>query len=137
MSKKVFLNNCNCNFNPCCCDKVTPTTTCIPLPSPPCIQVCDEYVDPACIIYSGDDVECYGIKKGDTIAQIFSLIFEKLDLLNCSCDYGSSVIQNITTTTSTTTSTSTTTTSTTTICTSTSTTTQTGIKLFLPKLYTK
>lgn len=116
----------NCLNNPCdCCCKTTTTTTCTPPPPPPCPEdVCDEILFPECIVYNGEDLDCYGIKKGDNVKDILNIIFEKLNVLDCSCDFGPVVTQVFypdTTTTTTTIFTSTTTTSTSTTTTSTTT----------------
>jgi hypothetical protein len=113
----------NCLQNPCdCCCKTTTTTTCRPPLPPPCTDVCDEITYPECIIYNGEDLDCYGIKKGDNVKDILNIIFEKLNVLDCNCDFNSVITQvyypdptTTTSTTSTTTLAPTTTTSTTTL----------------------
>lgn len=85
---------------PCCCPPVvststtTTTTTCLNG------EPCDEAYESDCVIYNGDDLECYGIIKGMTITDIIGILI--------------SLLPQCTTTTTTTTSTTTTTTSSTT-----------------------
>lgn len=99
----------NCNENKCNCQCVTSTTTTCTENYPiPCIDVCSgDYFDTSCIIYDGPDFNCYGLKNGDSLKDILNLILEKLNLSDCSCDFGPSISQLITTTTSSTTSTTT------------------------------
>jgi hypothetical protein len=75
----------------------------MPVPTPVCTNVCDEVVNLECIVYTGEDNDCYGIKNGDSVASILQLIFEKVSGINCSCDFGSAIFVDISTTTTTTT----------------------------------
>jgi hypothetical protein len=104
----------NCLDNPCGCNKTTTTTTCRPPLPPPCPEdVCDEILFPECIIYNGEDLDCYGIKKGDNVKDILNTIFEKLNILDCSCDFGPVITQAFYSQTTTTTTNSPTTSTTT------------------------
>jgi hypothetical protein len=45
----------------------------------PCIgEKCDEIYDCACIIYNGPDLQCYGIKHGDTLCKILQIAASNL-----------------------------------------------------------
>jgi hypothetical protein len=81
-------------------------------------------VNAECIIYSGIDIPCYGIKNGDSVKTILDIIFDKLNVDNCSCTFGTAIAQVIPTTTTTTVPTTTTSSTTTSSTTTTSTTTQ-------------
>lgn len=127
----MSCNNCNCNTNPCNCGcKSTTTTTCMPVSPEPCYDLCDEVIVSDCVIYDGPNLDCYGIKNGDSVKSIFKIIFDKLNVTNCSCSF-TSVIANWvpaippTTTTSTSTSTTTSTSTSTSTSSSTSTTSST------------
>jgi len=96
-------------WDPCCCQPGTTTTSSTTTTTLcPNGEVCEEVVDPRCIIYNGPDLPCYGIKKGDSAADILEII---IDLFQCTT---TTTTIAPTTTTSTTTSTTSTTTSTTT-----------------------
>jgi hypothetical protein len=84
-------------------------------------------VNAECIIYTGIDIPCYGIKNGDSIKTILDIIFDKLNVDDCSCTFGTAIAQVILpiTTTTTIAPTTTTTSSTTTSTTSSTTTTTT------------
>jgi len=104
----MSCNKCNNCLDVCDCNCTT-TTTCSPVAEQPCITICSDIYASECIIYDGEDNECYGVKKGDTIKDIIDKIIAKITPDNCSCQYGSAIIDFITTTTSTSTTTSTTT----------------------------
>jgi hypothetical protein len=79
---------CNCHNTPSCpqdcsCKKTTTTTTCIPVYSPPCDNACDEIQLTDCVIYTGPNIECYGISNGDNITDVLVTIFNKLNIQNC------------------------------------------------------
>lgn len=104
----MSCNKCNNCLDVCDCNCTT-TTTCSDVAQQPCITICSDIYASECIIYDGEDNECYGVKKGDTIKDIIDKIIAKITPDNCSCQYGSAIIDFITTTTSTSTTTSTTT----------------------------
>jgi len=62
-------------WNPCCCQP-GPTTTSSTTTTTLCPngELCDEVVDPRCIIYNGPDIPCYGIETGDSAADILDII---------------------------------------------------------------
>lgn len=100
------------SWNPCCCQKPAVVTSSTTTTTTICVggEVCEEALDPRCIIYNGPDINCYGIKTGDSAADILQIIINNINCFDA---------------TTTTTSTSTTTTSSTTTSTTSSTTTTT------------
>jgi len=87
------------NAQPCDCNCITTTTTCIPVAEQPCIKFCDDLFDTACVIYDGEDNECYGVYKGDTIKEILTKIIYSIIEEDCTCQYDNATIELITTTT--------------------------------------
>lgn len=104
-------------WNPCCCQP-GPTTTSSTTTTTLCPngELCEEVVDPRCIIYNGPDIPCYGIKTGDSAADILDII---ITYFNCLTTTTTTEIPITTTTSTTTTSTSTTSTTTSTSTTTT------------------
>ena len=67
---------CSCGDDPCGCQQVVcpQCTTTTSTTTIPCIgEKCDELYDCACIIYNGPDLQCYGIKHGDTLCKILQI----------------------------------------------------------------
>jgi uncharacterized repeat protein (TIGR01451 family) len=67
---------CGCNG---CCPPVPPPTP----PTPPiCIGTpCEESYDGACVLYTGDNLDCIGIKTNDTINTIIQTLAARI----CAC----------------------------------------------------
>lgn len=115
--------SCSCNHcysTPCCCPQpvaqsTTTTTTCNGTP-------CDVAFTSDCIVYEGPDLDCYGIKKGDSVTEIIELILAQLAPCNPTTTT-TSTSTSTTTSTSTSSTTSTTTEEPSTTTTSSSTTT--------------
>ena len=71
--------DCSCYENACynCsapCPSTTTTTTTI---NPNC-ESCDEIYNCECVTYSGQNVECYGLKTGDNLCDILETLIENL-----------------------------------------------------------
>lgn len=71
--------SCNSCFNyPCCCSQTittsttTTTTTCVGG------EPCDEAYLSDCVIYSGVDLECYGVTSGMSITEIIEMLIGQL-----------------------------------------------------------
>lgn len=115
-----YCGGIDCYSKPCysCgCNTTTSTTTTTTI-NPDC-EPCDEFYDCECVIYNGDNIECYGLKTGDNLCDILQTIIENLPeckttLPPFDCDFTAIATTSTSTTTSTT---STTTTTTTTTCT--------------------
>jgi hypothetical protein len=73
MSCNRCLNNC-VDPNVCDCNCKTTTTTCYPVAEKPCVKTCDNIFLTDCIIYDGNDYECYGVKKGDKVYGINTIL---------------------------------------------------------------
>jgi hypothetical protein len=101
----MSCNNCNnnCSNSGSCNCNCTTTTTCSPVAEKPCITICSDIYATECIIYDGEDNECYGVKNGDNIKDIIDNIITKLAGQNCDCEFGDAIINLVTTTTSSTT----------------------------------
>lgn len=56
------------------CPSTTTTTTTI---NPNC-EPCEEFQDCECVVYTGKNIECYGLEKGDTLCEILETIIENL-----------------------------------------------------------
>jgi hypothetical protein len=68
-------------YNPCICGAAVSTTSTSTTTTTTCNgEPCEEAVDPRCIIYNGPDIPCYGIKDGDSAADILEII---IDLFAC------------------------------------------------------
>jgi len=87
-----YCNKCS-NGDSCNCNCITTTTTCYPVAEKPCIKICDDIYPLECIIYDGEDNECYGVYKGDTIKDILIKIIYSLVEEDCSCEYGDATIE--------------------------------------------
>jgi hypothetical protein len=79
-----YCGSCNCggidcySSTPCCsCNSSCTTTTTTTTINPNC-EPCDEFYNCECVIYSGDNVECYGLETGDNLCQILETIIENL-----------------------------------------------------------
>lgn len=96
MSSYSFKHNYQ-NSQSCDCNSTSTTTIpCGQIAEKPCITLCDDVYASDCIIYDGDDNLCYGIKNGDTIKKVFEIIFNKLQGVDCDCNFGNAVITFIT-----------------------------------------
>lgn len=92
-------------WNPCCCQP-GPTTTSSTTTTTLCPngELCDEVVDPRCIIYNGPDIPCYGIETGDSAADILDII---ISYFICPTTTTTTLVPTTTSTTSSTTTTTT------------------------------
>lgn len=97
-------------WNPCCCGCVTTTSSTTTTTTCPGGETCEESFDPNCVIYNGPDLPCYGIKTGDSAADIMDIIIARIQCTTTT----TTTVNPVSTTTSTTSSTTTTTSSTTT-----------------------
>jgi hypothetical protein len=90
--------SCCCNNNlyglPCCCPDVVTTSTTSTTTTCEGAEPCDAAYQSDCVIYTGDELECYGIISGMTVTEIIEILIALLP-------------QCTTTTTSTTTTTTT------------------------------
>jgi len=77
--------SCNCNAKydnkiPCCCSTgtavVCTTTIC------PDTQPCNQSVETDCVIYN-KDYSCVGITSGMTVTEIMNIIYNSLNLIDC------------------------------------------------------
>lgn len=82
---------CGCKkcSDPFCISSLDATTVVCSTPQ------CEQQISTDCVIYTGSDLECYGIYNGDTLTQILTVLSEKL--------YPECIGATTTTTTSTTT----------------------------------
>jgi hypothetical protein len=68
--------SCNCNnpwHYPWCPSFLAPADPCPDGPS------CDEQISSDCVIYTGPDLECYGITTGMTVTEILLLILQHIN----------------------------------------------------------
>lgn len=70
--------SCSCYQSVCpqCCSTTTSTTTTTTI-NPDC-EVCEEIFDCACIEYTGENIECYGLSTGDNLCEILETIIQNL-----------------------------------------------------------
>ena len=66
----------------CCqsiCSQCTPvnTSTTTTTINPNC-EPCDEFYDCECIIYSANNIECYGLTKGDNLCKVLETVIQNL-----------------------------------------------------------
>lgn len=88
-------------YNPCTCGKLSIVTTSTTTTTTTCDgEPCEEAIDPRCIIYNGPNLDCYGIKTGDSAADILQIIINNI---NCSGTTTSTTTTSTTTTSTTTT----------------------------------
>jgi|688.fasta_scaffold147098_3 hypothetical protein len=109
-------NPCRCGYTRVTTTSTTTTTIC------PNGEPCEEAIDPRCIIYNGPDLDCYGIKTGDSAADILQIIIDNFACLTTTTSTTSTTTTTTAAPTTTTTSTTSTTSSTTTSTTTTTTT---------------
>ena len=71
--------SCGCYESICpqCAPPCPPTTTTTTTINPDC-ETCDEFYNCECVIYSGDNIECYGLKTGDTLCEILETVIQNL-----------------------------------------------------------
>jgi len=83
--------SCGCyeTICPSCCPKTTSTTTTTTI-NPNC-EPCEEFYDCECVVYNGDNIECYGLSTGDNLCEILETLIQNLPScqttqppLNCS-----------------------------------------------------
>jgi hypothetical protein len=70
---------CGCyeSICPSCHSCSTTTTTTTTTVNPDC-EPCDTFYDCECIIYSGDNIQCYGLSTGDNLCEILDVILSNL-----------------------------------------------------------
>jgi hypothetical protein len=69
-----------CSQSPCCCDcppPCPPTTTTTTTINPDC-EPCEEFYNCECVLYTGENVECYGLKNGDNLCEVLETIIQNL-----------------------------------------------------------
>lgn len=75
--------SCNCThidyYNPCTCGKLVVNTSTTTTTTTLCLngEKCEDVIDDFCVIYNGPDINCYGIKTGDTALDILKIILGK------------------------------------------------------------
>ncbi len=75
--------SCSCNNYtyglPCCCPSpVVGTTTTTTTTTCEGAEPCDAAYQSDCVIYTGDDLECYGILSGMTVTEIIEILIALL-----------------------------------------------------------
>jgi hypothetical protein len=71
--------SCGCYESICpqCAPPCPPTTTTTTTINPDC-ELCDEFYNCECVIYNGDNIECYGLETGDNLCEILEIIIQNL-----------------------------------------------------------
>jgi len=70
---------CCCNQSPCCCNNTPcPSTTTTTTTINPNCEPCEEFYDCECVVYNGQNIECYGLKDGDNLCKILETLIENL-----------------------------------------------------------
>jgi len=83
------MNNCttcgNCKDECGCIPKGMTTPNYCPGDLPPCSEPnpCNETFDSKCVIYTGDNINCFGIHTGDTVESIIINLTEHLTPMFC------------------------------------------------------
>lgn len=69
--------SCTCYEVPNCGCPTTTTTTTTTTINPNC-EPCEEIYNSDCVVYTGPNVECYGLKTGDNLSEILENIVKNL-----------------------------------------------------------
>lgn len=83
------MSNCtkcrNCQEDCNCIPKGLTTPNYCPSDLPPCPQPspCNETFDSKCVIFTGDDLPCIGVEKGDSVEEVIISLNEKLSSFFC------------------------------------------------------
>jgi len=72
----MYPNN-NCNDCPDCPSTITP------LPLPDLSGLCGDQYNAACVIYTGEDIDCLGIESGMTFLEVLNIFNNALPICGC------------------------------------------------------
>jgi hypothetical protein len=72
----MYPNN-NCNDCPDCPGTITP------LPLPDLSGLCGDEYNAACVIYTGEDIDCLGIESGMTFLEVLNIFNNALPICDC------------------------------------------------------